>query len=127
MTVKLIGILLPIYQATEHYGATPIQYKRAVVEKWEKQVMARSPHVTRTRCELLVSDTSPGGGQIYRPFMRYDVALDMETAALGEILDLAHNAFALKSVTAVQGLDVQTFGPEDAQTFIEGLHDWNEN
>ena len=115
-------LLLPVYQAAAHYGATPVAYPRRTVEAFERAAMARCTSVQRHKAELLSPDTGPGGTHIYLPRTVYTVAYD-DRKALGEIVGLALETHGLTEVLVEQiGVcERGTWNSEDAANVAEGL------
>lgn len=126
MKIRLVGLLLPMYQATNHYGATPIAYKRGTVDALEKALIDRSKLVLRTSgIEQLSSDTQPGGAHSHKLMRVYSFNWDSRTSDLGEIVGLALKLYDLKTVTVILDEETRELTEDDAQNLIEGLDAWS--
>lgn len=124
MHKHVAGLLIPIYQKANHYGATPVQFPSRVVVAFERGLLERCTVMLRNRCERLSPDTQVGGAPIYIATMFYNIAFD-DVKALGEIAGMAMELFGLDEITVLR--DVATaaekLNKEDAQNIAEGLDD----
>lgn len=124
--MRLFYFYIPIYQQPKHFGATPVAYQTKTVRKFEDALMKRSQFVTREKLEILHPDTGPGGGQTYKPTMRYGIALNKGDAGIGELAKLALTLFEIGSVPIESDEEVLPFDEEHIELWEAKSHPWNE-
>lgn len=128
MKVKLVGLLLPVYQEAHHYGATPISHRQAAVGLVEKALMDRSAggYVTRqASLDYLSPDQAPGGAHTHKPQRLYTFAWETNSKALGEIAGIALTQYALKEITVILDGEVRKLDENDAINLVEGIDPWS--
>lgn len=123
--MSILSVLVPAYTPRAYAGATPTPYQSGVVDKFERQLAALSPHVVRHHNSTRLLPDVSGRFAHQEILTRYDVLVDPEEKTMGEVIELTLKSFNLENVTALYRGDAQPLTVEDAVTMLDGLHDWN--
>jgi hypothetical protein len=126
MSVKIASILVPVYIRPNHQGQTPEPYGQTIVERWERELVARVNGVVQHKPTQQLFPDHANGGVVRKTVVRYDFEVDTTEPALAEVIALALSIFNVKMVTVLlDDTEAEDFDMDAAEALSIGAHDWS--